>query len=190
MRTTVSGATNRTEFREDRRYDTRHTWAKNIGNQRVRVGIDHFAAGLLGYTLSVIFPPRETVLKKGQVLCWLEDEDGPIPIHMPVSGCLIRVNEEARLRPQLITGDSYEKGWLVEVICDRTERQMEMLKDSADIEIQCEEDQHRLSSDLLRMSRTDSSSVGPTMPDGGEPIRNPRRTVGPKKYRKLVMQIL
>jgi hypothetical protein len=88
------------DFPADRRYHPAHTWACTAGPDRLRIGLDAFAAGLASQTTSVVLPPPGSFLERGRAGSWLVDESGPIPLRMPVSA-LCAGGTLLRTRPRL-----------------------------------------------------------------------------------------
>ncbi len=173
-------------FPADRRYHPAHTWACAAGPDRLRIGLDAFAARLASRTTSLVLPPPGSCLARGSAGSWLVDESGPIPLKMPVSGPVLGPNVLLRTHPRLAIESPYVDGWLIEIgggdldglltageMTLRTGRQLEEFEGAALAE--------------LRRGR---AAVGLTLPDGGERLADLRTMLGPSRYCRLVMQFL
>ena len=178
------------KYPADRRFHRNHTWAKQVGPNRVQIGLDSFAISLIGSPNSVIFPAVDSKLVRNEPGCWILDESSPIPIRMPVSGRLVRANRRVLEQPSAIYSSPYEEGWLAEIYCEDATGELGHLLSSEEIQETSEKDRNRFQSMALKYLRKGSSQVGLTLPDGGERIYDLRRMLGPPRYRALVMTFL
>lgn len=110
-------------FPPDRRYTACHTWIgePDTGEPRVRLGLDAFAARLIG-------PPRGVHLagpglnsKPGEPVCSIDLPGGGLPIGLPLSGRVVSSNPALEEEPALVRTDPYGSGWLVDWIPDDAE---------------------------------------------------------------------
>ena len=92
-----------------------HAWARLEGVDTVTVGMDDFAAKLLGSADSISLPKLGTRVKQGS-LGWRFKTDSRV-IHMlsPVEGEVVAVNYEVANSPGAAFEDPYGKGWLFKV---------------------------------------------------------------------------
>jgi glycine cleavage system H protein len=178
------------EFPDDRRYHPAHTWAQIVDGEHLRVGIDAFAAGLIGCAATVILPPRGATVHRGRIGCWLLDDSGPIPLKMPVSGKVRRNNARLRRYPCLAAESPYDEGWLLKIVTDDPGRELATLLPAAEM-------RRRMQTELLRLRKQAAAhvgrgkeAVGVTLADGGERLAALRDMLGPNRYRRLVMQFL
>jgi glycine cleavage system H protein len=177
-------------FPDDRRYHSGHTWAVEIGNGRVRMGLDSLAAGLLEPTSSVILPPRGSRMRRGSPTAWVADERELVPVRAPVSGSVVRGNPRLREEPRLVSSHPYGSGWLLEVRCDgrpskdRTLRSAEQMRKRSERQL----DQLRLKAAGVMSKGTER--VGATLADGGERLDDLRRMLGGPAYLRLVAELL
>jgi|YNPMSStandDraft_1061717.scaffolds.fasta_scaffold00112_32 glycine cleavage system H protein len=96
-------------------YHLGHTWALHQGQGRIRIGVDEFAASLLGRVHRIQGPPAGRWLRQGEKGWTLATEQGEAAMVAPVEGEIVAVNERVREDPSLITRDPYGAGWLYEV---------------------------------------------------------------------------
>lgn len=96
-------------------YHLGHTWAAAEGSHRFRVGIDEFAARLLGTITKVEAPMRGRWFGQGERGWTLHAGDRPAALAAPVEGEVVEVNPEALSHPEKISGDPYGQGWLLVV---------------------------------------------------------------------------
>jgi glycine cleavage system H protein len=97
------------------RYHPGHTWALAESPNLVRVGLDDFAARLLGKVLSMVLPPRGRWIRQGQPLATVFRDGVETKLVSPIEGVIADVNEAVRKDPSLALKDPYGKGWLISV---------------------------------------------------------------------------
>ena len=178
------------EFRDDRRYHPAHTWAQSVEGDRLRIGIDSFAARLIGRTTSAILPPSGALVHRGRIGCWLLDDLGPLPLKMPVSGTVLCGNKRLRSYPSLAAESPYDEGWLVEVAPIEAAQEMAFLLSAAEMRRRSQADLARFRRQAAAYVRRGAQVVGLTLADGGERLATLRDMLGEPCHRRLVMQFL
>ncbi|MFB3813686.1 MAG: glycine cleavage system protein H [Terriglobales bacterium] len=89
-----------------------HTWVLDEGRQNARVGLDSFAANLIGKIDRVEVAGLNRWVRQGQKV-WSITRDGlTVDMVAPVEGVVIAVNPEVQKDPSLITRDPYKDGWV------------------------------------------------------------------------------
>ncbi len=89
-----------------------HTWVIDEGRQNARVGMDSFAASLLGKVDRVEVAGLNRWVRQGQKV-WSVTRDGmTVDMVSPIEGVVIAVNPEVQKDPSLITRDPYKDGWV------------------------------------------------------------------------------
>ncbi len=89
-----------------------HTWAVDEGRQNARVGLDAFAANLLGKVDSIEVADLNRWVRQGQPLCTITREGRSVEMLSPIEGVLISVNHEVLKNPNLAIEEPYQNGWL------------------------------------------------------------------------------
>ncbi len=88
-----------------------HTWAVREG-ENARVGLDSFAADLIGDIDRVeVIAPRRWV-RQGQRIMTLHAGDVSLDLLSPVEGVVMAVNSDVVKDPMLATRDPYKDGWI------------------------------------------------------------------------------
>jgi len=155
------------------------------------LGGDALVGRLLDRLSSVVLPAVGSHTRRGQPLCWLVDDSVPIPFASPVTGTVVRVNPRIRADPTPILHSPYGEGWLLELAA-----QPGLLQRRKDLNGPAEQrgvsarqlrDLHRRGTRLEERIR---ASVGPTLCDGGLPVRGMRRRLGTRDYHRLVSRLL
>lgn len=97
------------------RYHPGHTWALSESPSLVRVGIDDFAAKVLGRIERITLPKRGQWIRQGQRLLTMQRHGVSIGIASPIEGSVSEVNDALAQDPNLACRDPYGDGWVVAV---------------------------------------------------------------------------
>lgn len=98
------------------RYHPGHTWALSESPNLVRVGMDDFAAKLIGRVEGVSLPQRGQWIRKGQKILSFKKNDVSVDMVSPIEGSVADVNEAVRANPEAARQDPYGEGWLLTVL--------------------------------------------------------------------------
>ncbi len=102
--------------REDRLYTAGHIWVQPLnGAALCRVGLDAFAAALLGNVTAVSWPAAEAVLEPEEPACQIDLGPGKISVAAPFRGRIAARNEALRYQPAMVLRAPYDEGWLIEL---------------------------------------------------------------------------
>jgi len=89
-----------------------HTWVQDEGRQNARVGLDSFAANLVGKIDRIEVTGLNRWVRQGQKV-WSITRDGTtFDMVSPVEGVVIAVNPEVQKDPNLAVKDPYKDGWV------------------------------------------------------------------------------
>lgn len=102
---------------ENLRYSKDHEWVRIEGTQAI-VGITDYAQGELGDVVFVELPALEKKTKAHASLTTIESVKAVSDVFSPVSGTIIKINEELNDNPELINQDPYGKGWIFVIELD------------------------------------------------------------------------
>lgn len=100
---------------EHLRYHPGHTWALNESPTLVRVGMDEFAAKLVGKIERITLPQRGQWVRQGQKIWTLFRDGESVDMLSPIEGQVTDINEAAVRDPEQARKDPYSEGWLVAV---------------------------------------------------------------------------
>jgi len=89
-----------------------HTWLNDEGHQNARIGLDAFAANLVGQIDSIDFAEMNRWVRQGQRLCTIKHGDRKVEFLSPAEGVLTSINERLQKKPELAVDDPYHTGWL------------------------------------------------------------------------------
>lgn len=96
-------------------YHPGHAWAVKESRQTVRVGLDDFAARVVGQIDQIDLPARGRWLRQGERGWTIGRGSHRFEMLSPIEGEVVDVNPEVLLNPALIHQDPYGVGWLVAV---------------------------------------------------------------------------
>jgi glycine cleavage system H protein len=98
----------------DLRYTPEHEWIAPSGDN-LRVGITDYAQEALGDIVFVTLPSVGTEVTAGQSLGEVESTKSVSDVYAPFDGTVTARNEALDANPEIVNGDPYGEGWLVEI---------------------------------------------------------------------------
>jgi len=96
----------------------KHTWAKPMDGNTVRIGMTTVAAKLSGGNLTGVTVSKRKIgkeLKKGKSVAMVESSKFVGPVPAPVQGTLVRGNDKVAEDPSIAVSDPYGEGWIAEM---------------------------------------------------------------------------
>jgi glycine cleavage system H protein len=96
-------------------YSKEHEWVLQLDGNRVRIGISDYAQKQLGDIVFVENPQVDDEVTADESMGTIESVKAVSEIYSPVSGTIVRINEELDDSPETINEYPFGKGWLVEV---------------------------------------------------------------------------
>lgn len=100
---------------ENLRYHPGHAWAFAESPNMARVGLDEFAARLIGKASQIALPQRGRWVRQGQKIWTVQRDGAKAEMVSPVEGMITDINEAVIQNPELALRDPYGEGWLVKV---------------------------------------------------------------------------
>ncbi|OGR33763.1 MAG: hypothetical protein A3J80_13905 [Desulfobacula sp. RIFOXYB2_FULL_45_6] len=104
-----------------------HTWIKIEDQGMVRMGIDDFAARLLGKFDRISAPLIGKKLKQGKPALTLFREGHEVSFVSPVNGVITEVNAQMTSNPGLMNDDPYTGGWALIIYCPALKQDLKHL---------------------------------------------------------------
>jgi glycine cleavage system H lipoate-binding protein len=159
-----------------------HAWARVDGGDMVTVGMDDFAAKLLGSVDSISLPKVGSKVRQGS-LGWLFKSDSRV-IHMvsPVEGEVVAINSAVADSPGAAFKDPYGEGWLFKVKSKNLVSNLKNMVPSEMISNWFENIRENLA------SRSLAPGEAAMYADGGEPIHGIAKAVDPQKWDDLARE--
>jgi len=102
------------EVRDGLKYTQSHEWIK-ITNSTATIGITDHAQTELTDIVYVDLPEIGKEFSKGDELLVVESVKSVSEIYAPLSGKIIKVNQQLEDSPETINTSPYDDGWLVEI---------------------------------------------------------------------------
>lgn len=96
----------------DLRYHKEHEWIRVNGTQAT-LGISNYAQDALGDIVFVDLPKPSKTLAAGQVIGEVESTKTTSTLYTPVSGSIVKVNDELKDHPEVVNSDPYGNGWML-----------------------------------------------------------------------------
>jgi glycine cleavage system H protein len=189
-RRTPPGRLSPWSFPEERVYTSGHLWVAEQGPAPavLRLGLDAFAAVLLGRLRRMRWPPADRVLVLGESACELDLDAGLLPLATPVAARMRRGNPTLESDPHLALVSPYEAGWLVEIEPEETAELPPGL-DAGQAREQARLDLRHFRR-RVALALLDDHSVGPTLPDGGVPLTDLGQILGGPRYLALLRELI
>lgn len=100
---------------ENVRYHAGHSWAVSESRDLVRVGMDDFAAKLIGRIDSIALPQRGRWVRQGQKIWTILRDGKSVDMVSPIEGTVTDINDAVVTNPELARKDPFGEGWLVSV---------------------------------------------------------------------------
>ena len=98
----------------ERRYHEKHMWVRESAGE-VTVGITNYAQDEMGDIIYVELPEVGATVAAGEPFVTVESAKAVQDLLAPLSGEVIRANEELSDIPELVNENPYEAGWLIVV---------------------------------------------------------------------------
>jgi glycine cleavage system H protein len=121
---------------DDLFYDAeKHVWAKPMGEDVVRVGMNTVAGKLSGGKLNAVTVKTKSIgaeIAKGKSLATVESSKYVGPVPAPVGGILLKGNDKLAADPNLAIRDPYGEGWIAEIKASRWEEEKAALLTGTD----------------------------------------------------------
>ncbi len=117
---------------DDIRYHKEHTWVK-VSGKKGTVGITDYAQDSLGDIVYIDLPETEASVEANSEMSEIESTKATSSVIAPISGKIVKVNEELSESPEIINEDPYGKGWIA-VIEMENPSEIEDLMDATEYE--------------------------------------------------------
>ena len=101
-------------FPQELKYTDSHEYVLVEGNIAT-IGITDYAAEKLGDIVYVELPRVGDVFTAGQSFGVIESVKSVSDLYAPIGGKVVAVNDSLSDHPELITEDSYERGWILKI---------------------------------------------------------------------------
>ncbi len=120
------------EVRENLLYTSSHEWVMKFDGV-VRMGITDYAQDHLTDIVYIELPEKDRVYKKGEVIATIESVKSVSEVYAPVTGKVVRVNEELENDAGVINTSPYDDGWIAEIELEN-EKELDELMNAEEYE--------------------------------------------------------
>lgn len=166
------------------RFHPGHAWARMGKDDTVTVGMDDFAARLLGSADSISLPEPGSRVRQGSLGWGFKTDSRVINMLSPVDGEVVAVNREAVDSPALAFSDPYGKGWLFKVANGHPTANREKMVPESKVAEWFESIR-----ETLFLRRPDLAEAG-LLQDGGEPVFGLAKAIDPQGWDDLAREFL
>lgn len=158
-----------------------HSWVVKESPESSRVGLDSFAAQLLGRVDRIEVVGLNRWVRQGQKLAMIRSGEVIIELVSPVEGVVTAVNKDILDDPTLITRDPYAGGWLAVVKSPDLALNLKNLVRESMVAPWLQNSVTRLNSMTAQLAPTMAA-------DGGLPVAGLLSRVSPELREKLVKE--
>ncbi len=123
---------------DDVKYHKEHTWVRVSGNKGT-IGITDYAQDALGDIVYIDLPEVGSSADADREVSEIESTKATSSVISPVSGKVVKVNEDLAESPEVINEDPYGKGWVAVVELDNPS-EVDDLMDASDYDKYIEEE--------------------------------------------------
>ena len=163
----------------DRLFHRGHAWARPDADGLVTVGLDGFAAKLVGPLAAVALPQVGVTVGQGERAWRLVADDGrAVEMLSPLDGTIAEINADLVRAPEAAQVDPYGRGWLFRVRPQRLRANSTSLLSGATA-------RHWMDEAIAGLQRTLSPELGALAQDGGLPLAGMARIIDPDRWDRL-----
>jgi len=160
----------------DRLFHRGHAWARPDADGLVTVGLDGFAAKLVGPLASVGLPQIGAAVGQGERAWRLVADDGrAVDMLSPIDGTITEINGELLKTPEAAQADPYGRGWLFRLRPQRLRANSTSLLSGTTARRWMDEA-------VAGLQRTLSPELGALAQDGGVPVTGMARIIDPDRW--------
>ena len=123
---------------DDLRYHKEHTWVR-LSGKKATIGITDYAQEALGDIVYIDLPEADISIEADSEISEIESTKATSAVITPVTGKIVKVNEDLSESPEVINEDPYGKGWIVIVELENPS-EADDLMDSSEYEKYIEEE--------------------------------------------------
>jgi glycine cleavage system H protein len=123
---------------DDVKYHKEHTWVRIAGNKGT-IGITDYAQDALGDIVYIDLPEVGSSTDADREVSEIESTKATSSVISPVSGKIVKVNEDLSESPEVINEDPYGKGWVAVIELDNPS-EVDDLMDASDYDKYIEEE--------------------------------------------------
>ena len=174
----------------DALYSRGHLWVRFEAEGRARVGLDAFAARIVGRLRCVVLPLVGSRLQRGRPCTWLDQPGGTLTLLAPLSGLVLECNEKLARGSNFELHDSMASAWLFVLQPHRPRTEALALLHAEDFSAIVQRDLESWHQALVRTLDVVTASGGETLADGGLLVRSAIEVLGAGGMHRLAARTL
>ena len=160
-----------------------HSWVRVESDEIITVGMDDFAAKLLGSVDSISLPPAGSRVKQGCLGWALKADSRPIHMLSPIDGEVVAINDAVVHSPSVAFEDPYGKGWLLKVKNGNPTPNLKNMIPTGMVERWFESIRETLAGRQLALAEA------ALLQDGGEPVAGIAKAIEPDRWDDLAREL-
>ena len=102
---------------DDLKYHKEHTWIR-VAGKKGTIGITDYAQEALGDIVYIDLPEADAVAEANSEMSEIESTKSTSAVISPVSGRIVKINEDLSETPEVINEEPYGRGWIAVVELD------------------------------------------------------------------------
>ncbi|MFL2100187.1 glycine cleavage system protein GcvH [Desemzia sp. FAM 23991] len=108
-----------------------HEWVLVLEGNIARMGITQYATEQLGDIVFVEVPELDSAVSVEEEIATVESVKSASEIFTPLTGTIIKVNDELEDSPELVNESPYENGWLAEIQVEDADELTQLMNQEA-----------------------------------------------------------
>lgn len=108
-----------------------HEWVLVLEGNIARVGITQYATEQLGDIVFVEVPELDSAVSIEEEIATVESVKSASEIFAPLTGTIVKVNDELEDSPELVNESPYENGWLAEIQVEDADELTQLMNQEA-----------------------------------------------------------
>ncbi len=174
----------------DALYSRGHLWVRFEADGRARVGLDAFAARIVGRLRCVVLPLVGSRLQRGRPCTWLDQPGGTLTLLAPITGQVLECNEKLACGTDFELHDSMADAWLFVLQPHRPRKESAALLHAETFSAMVQRDVESWHQALVQALDVVTMSGGETMADGGVPVHSTIELLGSRGMHRLAARYL
>lgn len=111
------------------KYTATHEWV-SLNGKIATVGITDHAQKEISDVVFIELPKADRIVKQKESAMVIESVKAAFDIYAPVSGKVIKINNQLKNHPELVNKSPYEQGWLFQLECSDLKEAEALLSES------------------------------------------------------------
>tara|TARA_B100001094_G_C18117127_1_gene764668 strand:+ start:335 stop:718 length:384 start_codon:yes stop_codon:yes gene_type:complete len=105
-------------YPDELEYTKEHEWIRRESDNTLVVGITDYALEQLGDVVFLELPENNVTFDEGDSFGTIESTKTVSDLYMPVSGKVVKINQDLTENLEGLAKDPYQKGWLIKIQAD------------------------------------------------------------------------